>query len=408
MPEFDYKAAKRDGSTQEGRLEAASQEAALRQLRMQGLTPIRLAAASGVFAERAQKQSGGLFRRGQPGAREVLAMTNDLSVLLRAGLPLDRAFGVMIGINAHPGMTQVMADLLESVKGGRSLSQALEKHQELFGDFYINMIRAGETGGQLVEVFARLVEHLERSRELRESIVSALIYPAILIVVAILSVALMLGFVVPQFESVFADMGESLPLPTRIIIALGDGVAAYGWLLLLLVVAMVFGWRHWSRTPAGIQWRDRRILRLPLLGPVLLKYQVTRFARTLGSLLHGGVPLLDALRIAIATLGNKHLRDAMVEVPSAIKAGGRMAGALQDCGFFPGMALQVVQIGEEAGKLDTMLLELARVYDGEVQAGVKRALTMLEPVIIFVMGALIAAIILSILMGIMSVNELAV
>lgn len=410
MPEFDYRAARRNGSIQEGRIDAASQEAAQRQLRAQGLTPIRLQPAVGVFARGGSGAQGtaGRLRRNRAGAAEVLAMTSELGVLLRAGLPLDRAFRVMIGMNAHPVMSLIMSDILESVKAGRGLSQALGKHRELFGDFYINMIRAGEVGGQLVDILARLTEHLERSRQLRESIISALLYPMILLVVAVLSVTLMLGFVVPQFEAVFAGMGKSLPLATRIVVALGDGVSDYGWLLILLTVAAVFLWRRWRATPEGALWWDRRLLTLPVLGPVLVKYQVTRFARTMGSLLGGGVPMLESLGIAVGTFDNLHLRTAMESVTPAIKGGGRMAAALENTGIFSGMAMQMVQIGEETGRLDSMLLELARVYDNEVQAGVKRALTLLEPVIIFVMGALIAAIIISILMGIMSVNELAI
>lgn len=211
MPEFRYRAADRQGALREGQLRADSADAALRQLRQQGLTPIGLTeggSSSATASSGALVQTTSRPRRARrPGAEDVLAMTNELTVLLRAGLPLDRAFKVMIGMNANPAMTEVLAQILDAVKGGKGLSQALRPHVALFGEFYINMVRSGEAGGRLGEVLARLGEHLERSRALRQSVISALIYPSILIVVAILSVFLMLGFVVPQFETLFCRHG---------------------------------------------------------------------------------------------------------------------------------------------------------------------------------------------------------
>ncbi|MFA5627725.1 MAG: type II secretion system F family protein [Thiohalomonadaceae bacterium] len=408
MLEFDYKAARRNGTLQEGRITASNQEIAQRQLRAQGLTPISLQQAVGTFAKAGSSAKFSFMQRNKVGSTEVLAMTSELNVLLRAGLPLDRAFRLMIETNAHPGMSLVINDILESIKSGRGLSQALGKHRELFDEFYINMIRAGEASGQVSETLQRLSEHLERSRQLRESIVSALIYPIILLVVAVLSVALMLGFVVPQFESVFASMGKSLPLPTRIIIALGDGIANYGWLMILVIIALALLWRHWRATPTGTLWWHRRLLSLPVFGQLLVKYQITRFARTMGALLRGGVSMLESLDIAVDTFDNRHLNNAMQGVNPAVKGGSRMAPALKSTGIFSGVALQMVQIGDESGQLDEMFLNLANIYDNEVQAGIKRSLTLLEPVIIFLMGTLIAVIIISILMGIMSVNELAI
>ncbi|KON79856.1 type II secretion system F family protein [Azoarcus sp. PA01] len=412
MVDYAYRAARADGQILEGHLEAASKDLALRMLRSQGYTPIRIDEAGGAatpFAAPAHTtRPAGLFASDRgPGASDVHALTGELSIMLRAGLPLDRALRVLAGMTTKPSVRAIIDDLLAGVKAGKGLSQALAPHRPLFGEFYINMVRSGEAGGELADVLARLTEHLERMRALRESVVSALIYPAILVVVAVVSVFLMLAFVIPQFESLFEDMGDALPLPTRMIVAAGHVVVDWGWMLVLALAAAILILRRWSRTPNGRQWLDARILRLPVLGPVVQKFEITRFARSMGTLLHSGISIVTAIRIASDTIGNVHLRSAMTGVVPAIKQGGRMADALAATGLFTPLALNMVRLGEETGRLDEMLLDLARVHDGEVQAGVKRALTLLEPLLILALGAVIASIIISILMGILSINELA-
>lgn len=428
MPEFSWRAAQADGRMVDGRIEASGRDHALRLLRTKGLTPLRIdpvesaddagsqAAPVGAGtqpgppadASSAAQRRGRLFSSDRgPGQADVHNLTGELSVMLRAGLPLDRALRVLIGMGGKPSVTALLEDVFKSVKSGKGLSQALTPHQALFGDFYINMVRSGEAGGQLADVLGRLAEHLERVKELRESVISALIYPAILVVVAAISVFLMLGFVVPQFESLFEDMGEALPLPTRVIVAAGHLVADWGWLIALVVAGIVWLVRRWLGTAPGREWRDAWLLRLPVLGEVVRKYEITRFARSMGTLLGNGVPIVTALRIAAETMGNKRLRAAMGSVAPAIKQGGRMADALAKTALFTPLALNMVRLGEETGRLDSMLQELARVHDAEVQSGVKRALTLLEPMLILTLGMVIAAIIVSILMGILSVNQLA-
>lgn len=422
MAEFAYRAADPSGATRNGSLQAPSRDAALRQLRAQGLTPLRLVeAAAGApaappsaaapSAAAPPAGAGARVWRGRdrgPNAADVHHLTSELAVMLRAGLSLDRALRVQVGMSAKPSLTALFEEILRAVKSGSGLSQALAARRALFGDFYINMVRSGEAGGHLGEVMERLAEHLERLRALRESVISALIYPAILVAVAVVAVALMLGFVVPQFETLFADLGEGLPLPTRMIVGLGHLIADWGWLLALLVAAGIWLARRRLATDAGRAWRDARLLRLPVFGDIVRKYELTRFARSLGTLLGNGVPIVTAVGIARDTMGNDRLRAAMDEVAPAIKQGGRLADALEKTGLFTPLGLNMVRLGEETGALDAMLLELARVHDGEVQAGVKRALTLVEPLLILTLGAVIAAIIVSILMGILAVNELAI
>lgn len=415
MPEFDYRAASAAGKLVDGRIDAGSPDAAMRQLRSQGLTPIRVSDAlqpgvgrAGPGSAAIQRGVRGFRRRRAPDHQDVYTFTSELAVMLRAGLPLDRALRVQIGMSINPAFAAILEDIFESVKGGDSFSQALVTHQALFGEFYLNMVRSGEAGGQLAEVLSGLAEHLERVKALREGVVSALIYPAILVVVAAISVFLMLGFVVPQFEALFADMGEALPLPTRAIVAAGHAVSEWGWVIAGVTILGFWLLRRWLSTSAGRQWRDARVLGIPVLGAVVKKYEVTRFARSMGTLLGNGVPIVSAIRIATDTVSNRHLRAAMGQVAPMIKQGGRLADALEGSGLFSPLALNMVRLGEETGQLDAMLLELARVHDAEVQAGVKRALTLVEPLLILTLGAVIAAIIVSILMGILAVNDLAI
>ncbi len=403
MPVFSYKAIGRDGKSLAGTIEADGPELATRQLRGQGLTLLKLEAGGSNAAETVSRRS----RKG-PGRQEILSMTSELAVLLRAGLPLDRALKVLIDMAAQPQMDLLLNDLLSAVKGGKSLSQALQPHEAVFGSFYLNMVRAGEASGLLSDVLDRLVEYLENAKANRDTVVSALIYPAILAVVAVLSIVVMLGFVVPQFESLFDDMGEALPPLTQMVVGGADFLARWGWLLLLLVLGGFAYLRHWLSTDAGRESLHRRLLALPLAGGIIFEFELSKFARTVGTLLHNGVSLLRAISIAIDTVDNVVIKQSLQVLPPAVKAGKRMSVALEGTGMFTPMVIQMTRVGEESGSLDQMMLELARVFDGHVQSGVKRGLSLLEPVLILGMGAVIAVIIIAILMGIISVNDLAV
>lgn len=402
MATFSYKAIGRDGKSSEGVIEADGLELASRQLRSQGLTLLKLE-AGGTLDAAAQRVAGK-----PPGRQEVLSMTTELSVLLRAGLPLDRALKVLIDMATLPQMLALLNDLLKTVKGGKPLSGALVRHEKLFGNFYISMVRSGEASGQLSAVLDRLVEYLENARANRDTVVSALIYPAILLVVASLSIVLMLGFVVPQFESLFEDMGDALPALTQMVLSGADFIKSWGWLLLIVLIGGGIVFRNWSSTEQGKFALDQRLLKLPLAGGIVFEFEVSKFARTTGTLLGNGVSLLKAISIAIETVDNRVIRDALQVLPPAVKAGKRMSVALEESKMFTPMVIQMIRVGEESGSLDKMMLELAKVFDDHVQSGVKRGLALLEPILILTMGFIIAVIIIAILMGILSVNNLAV
>lgn len=400
MPSYSYKALKRDGSVLQGSTDAASKEHVSRQLRSQGLVVISVDLSSDSLP--AGSRSGSRFNKTQ-----VLSFTSELAVLLKAGLPLDRALKVLIDMSEGGAAKALLDNLLSTVKGGKGLSFALAENPEVFDSFYISMIRSGEASGNLAAVLNRLAAQLENARQVRSSVISALIYPAILAVVALVSVLVMLGFVVPQFDALFADMGEALPVVTQLVISGGEAIKHHGLYWLAGLVAL--GWlvQRWLRTPAGKEWLDGRMLRLPVLGGVVFKYEVARFARTIGTLLESGVPLIQALNISTSTVSNNIVRRALEAIVPEVKKGGRVSQSMAEAGIFSPMVIQMVRVGEESGQLDQMMLELARVYDDEVSAGVKRSLTLLEPVLILGMGGMIGFIIVAILLGILSVNDLA-
>ena len=417
MPDFVWRAATAAGKVEEGRLSAPSSAAALRQLREQGLTPLRIddaaSASAGTTASKAAAaalpgQAKARQAKGPANAADVLALTSELAIMLRAGLALDNALRVLIDMSHKPSVAALVQGILDAVKGGTPLSRALAAHRDLFSDFYVNMVRSGEVSGQMPAVLDRLVEHMERQRALRESVISATIYPAILLGVAVLSLVAMLGFVVPQFEKLFTEMGDALPMPTRIVMGMGHAFKQYGLVMAVLGVGVVLLLLRWFRSPAGRQWWQSRLLHLPLMGSLARKYQLTLFSRSLGTLLGNGVPMLTALHIATDTVGNAVLHKALAKVAPIVKEGGRVAQAMSATGIFEPLAINLIRVGEETGRIGPMMLELSNILNREVETGIKRLLTLVEPVLILVLGVLIAAIIVSILLGILSINDLAV
>jgi general secretion pathway protein F len=323
MPAFAYKAIGRDGKAQQGVIEADALDMATRQLRSRGLTPLKI-------------EEGGQEDQGKPPTRqEILSMTSELSVLLRAGLPLDRALKVLIDMDGQPRMRSVLTELLKAVKGGKALSMALQPFEETFGSFYLSMVRAGEASGQLSAVLDRLVEHLESAKATRDSVVSAMIYPAILLVVAVLSIVVMLGFVVPQFETLFNDMGDALPTMTKGVIAAAEFIKAWGFFMAIIAVIAGLIFQRWASSDAGKAVLDRRLLALPIAGNIAFEYEMAKFARTVGTLLGNGVSLLKAIQIAIDTVGNLPLKEGLAVLPPAVKAGKRMSIALDETKCLP-------------------------------------------------------------------------
>jgi len=405
MPRYRYEAVDAVGETLRDELDATSPEAAVECLRDQGLLPLSVTEIKGSWPRGGFGQP--LFsKRRSISQKSIVLLTQQLSSLLNAGLPLDRALTILLGVAGDEQNKALLERVQEKVRGGSSLADALEA-QGVFSRFYLNMIRAGEAGGALEAVLKRLTEFLERSRALRESVTSALIYPIILLSVAALSVIILLTFVVPQFQRLFADAGRTLPLATQIVIAIGDGFRHYWWVGVIVIGLIVAGMRQQLSQPESRARWDRWFLRLPLFGDLIARVETARLSRTLGTLLGNGVSLLNALTIVRETLSNQVLAAALGEVAEHVKTGRGLADPLSESEVFPKLAVQMIRVGEETGQLQEMLLQVADTYDGEVQTAVKRMLTLLEPALILGLGVIIAGIIMSILVAILSLNELA-
>jgi general secretion pathway protein F len=294
----------------------------------------------------------------------------------------------------------------DDLRGGKSLSQAIEARRDVFSRFYVNIIRAGEAGGALGNVLTRLSDTMERNKELRESVISALIYPTILIGVAVISLMVIVAYVVPQFEQVFAQAGHALPLPTQIVVFVGTGVKQWWWAMAALVALFIVWMRRRLRNPVVRGRWDARLLRWPLIGDVVTKVETARFARMLATLLGNGVTLLSAIAIVKETLGNSVLANALDGVISRLREGKGFGRPLAETGLYPRLAVQMILVGEESGRLEEMLNRVAEIYDREVAMAIKRFLAVLEPVLILSLAVLILSIVLSILMGVMGMSEL--
>ena len=407
MALYRYRAVNAVGDVAAGELDAANEAEIVERLRDQGMMPMRVEAAVGErsVAERKDKRSS-IFAPRRVTRDHVLALTRELATLLRAGLPLDRALEILIGLAPAPPVARLLQTIRDDVRGGKALSQALDVHREVFSRFYVNIVRAGEAGGALGAVLQRLADTMERNKELRESVKSALIYPTILIGVAVTSVMVLLIFVVPQFQQTFSQAGKALPLPTEIVIILGTGLRKYWWLLLLSVFALTWLVRRRLKRPEVRFRHDARMLRAPLLGDLLAKVEVARFARTLATLLGNGVTLLAGLSIVKETMTNSVLAQALEGVVTRLREGKGFGRPLAETGLYPKLATQMILVGEESGRLEEMLNRVADVYDREVQMAVKRFLSVLEPMLILGLAVVIGGIVFSILLGVMGMSEL--
>jgi general secretion pathway protein F len=412
MPVYRYKAVNASGDVAVGELDAANEAEIVDRLRDQGLMPMQVArstagaAAQGAAPAGARTGRRRLFTPRRVTRDHVLALTRELATLLRAGLPLDRALEILIGLTESPPVEALLQRIRDDVRGGKSLSQALDARRDVFSRFYVNIVRAGEAGGALGSVLSRLAETMERNKELRESVVSALIYPTILIGVAVTSLMVILVFVVPQFEQTFAQSGKALPLPTQIVVAVGTTIKQWWWAGLGLIFLLVAWMRRRLRDPVVRHRWDARLLRWPLIGQLATKLETARFARTLATLLANGVTLLSGLSIVKDTLGNSVLANALDGVVARLREGKGFGRPLAETGLYPKLAVQMIMVGEESGRLEEMLARVADVYDREVALAIKRFLAVLEPALLLSLAVLIGGIVFSILLGVMGMSEL--
>lgn len=404
MALFSYKAINSLGETEEGVRDAVDEQGLIAALQSEGYIPIRVAPATA----RSFLGFGLGAKQSRLSQKEIGLLTGELATLLESGLPLDRSLSVLMDLTAdNERLSKLIGRVLERVKGGSSLADALEKQAGVFSKFYINMIRAGEAGGSLGEVLTRLSDYLERSRELKDTISTALIYPVILLVMSLVSLFVMLTFVVPQFTEMFESAGKALPLPTQIVVGLAEWLQSYWWMLVLIVIA-AYGYMNFQLAdPVTKKTWDKRFLAMPLFGSIILNKETANISRTLGTLLGNGVSILTALTIARETVDNLALAEVCADAEEQLKQGRNMSDALMEKGALPKMAMQMIKMGEETGRLEEMLLRVATIYDKQLRVAIQRMLALLEPALIITLGVMIAGIIVSILLAILSVNDLA-
>lgn len=405
MPLFHYKAATSAGEVLEGDMEAADRSDVVRKLQAQGHVPIRAEPLEGLEAKPARRVR--LLSKKRLGRRDVEVFTLELATLVRAGLSVDKALNIMGEIESHGPQRDLVLDLQRDVRGGMAFSEALAKRESLFSRFYVNIVRAGELSGAMDQSLSRLSRFLEDARELRKEVGNALLYPIILVVVALLSLAVILGVVVPQISAVFEDSGQSLPWFTKVVIGTGGFIETYGWVLALILAGGLAIGRHQAKDPEVRRSWDGFLLRLPLLRTLIAQIEAARFMRTLGTLIENGVNLLEALAISREVVSNRAIARRLEALSSRVREGQGLARPLMEANVFPSLASHLVRVGEETGSVDAMLLHLAAIYEREVQTTVKRMVTLLGPILILGLAVFIAAIMFALVVPILSINDLA-
>ncbi len=404
MAFFQYRAADQAGKLVEGVMEADAEQGVIVRLREMGCVPLRIA----LPTERAAgtRHQSVLASRRKISQQQLLQFTRELGTLLGAGLPLDRSLSILGGLIEGGEFSKTLRSLVEAVRAGKSLAASMGEHPDVFPKIYVNMIRAGEAGGIMEGVLRYLAEYLESTLALKEDIKSALIYPAILASAASISLVVLFVFVIPKFAAIFRDNVRAIPLITKVIIELSQFLAQYGWAVLLVLCAAVVAAVFYIKSPEGRGKWDRFCLNGWLVGDLVRKFETARFSRTLAALLKGGVPVLEALGTVQGVVGNRLLARAVEQVQLRVREGKGMARPLNESGFFPSLALNMIAVGEETGKLDGMLAEVANYYDQEVKRTTKRLTALLEPLLILGMGLIIGTVVVSMLLAIFSINDL--
>jgi len=400
MTTFFFRAVASDGKVRTGRLAGETDRFVARELRKQGLTPVYV----GVEPKKSRELKLPAFASGR--RKDVLFFTQELSTLLNAGVPLDRALAITAELTARPSFRTIVLDVLRVLKGGKPLADSLATHGEYFSELYVNMVRAGEASGALAVVFERLAE-FERSRnELRNYIVSAMIYPSLLCLVGLASVVILLTFVVPRFAALFEDSHMQMPLPTQIMLAASNFVKTWWWLAAL--VSMTISLRLYIGTAKGrLRW-DAWRLKLPLLGDALRKAETSRFARAMATLIGNTVPLVQCISISGAILNNRFIARGLEAVSQGVKRGEGIAAPITKVGVFPPLVGHLLTVGEETGRLDSMFTRMADIYEEDTREAIKRFTAIFEPIVILVMGVIVGGFILSILVAITSINDVTI
>ena len=407
MTFYSYRATDPSGKVVTAVMEADSEGTVVSTLQEKGLIPIHIIDGGA----KAVKKNGLLsldlvFLFHRVSTKDVMCFTQDFSALLKAGLPVDRSLKILVESSENLRFKAIAKDILKGIEGGRDLSDVMGGYPQVFSKFYVNMVKAGEVGGILEKVLERLGIFLESSQELKDHITSALVYPIFLLGVGGLSIIVLMIFVIPKFAIIFADMGGAIPLSTRLLLFSSDCFRQYWWAMLMVFFALGVSFNLFIKRP-GIRLKlDLIKVKAPLVGELVKQIEVGRISRTMGTLSNSGVPILDALLLVRDTISNKVIADAMNGIFNRVKEGEKLSLSLGETGIFPSLAIQMIKVGEETGKLSEMLLRIADNYEKNVKNLVKRLTSLMEPAMILLMGIVVGFIVVSMLMAIFSMNDM--
>lgn len=402
MPEFLYKAATPNGQTIEGFMEGRDEGSIVESLHRFGYIPIRIQ----TVEKKEPILTLSSFFPKRVSTRDLLVFTQELSTLVAAGLPIDRSLGILGELTENARLRKGIREILKRVEGGSSLAEALEAHPKIFPKLYVNMVRAGEVGGFLDSVLLRLSHYLQSVEEIREALLSVMIYPLILTFVSGISITILVTFVVPRFARIFSDIGQAIPMPTQIVLTISHFVRSYWWIGAGFILLLYLLLKAYTRNEENKWHWDRFKLKWFILGDLFQKMEVARFARTLGTLLQSGVSILSALDLVREISQNRVISKAIGYLHDRLREGKGISKSLNETTVFPPLAIHMIGVGEETGRLDEMLLRVAEVYEENVRNSMKRLISLIEPMIILIMGGLVGFIVISMLLAIFSINEI--
>ncbi len=397
---FTWEGKTRQGAVQKGELSANNKEEVFALLRKQNITPINVAAKP-----REIKLSFGAPKIED---RDVVIFTRQLATMIDAGLPLVQCLDILGNQTENKTLAKTIVQVRTDVESGSTFAEALRKHPKAFDNLYVNMVAAGEAGGILDTILQRLAAYMEKFAKIKKQIKSAMIYPSVIMFVAVAVVALLLVVVVPMLATMFAEAGQALPLPTRIVVATSNFLKGWGGLSLLIAIIGAFvGIKQWRKTEKGLKVTDALALKLPIVGDLIRKVSVAKFTRTLGTLLTSGVPILEGLMIVARTAGNKIVEEAILTTRTSVSEGKTLAEPLTKFKVFPAMVTQMIAVGEATGALDNMLTKIADFYDDEVDAAVATLTSMLEPILMIFLGTTVGFVIIAMYMPIFQMGAVA-
>jgi type IV pilus assembly protein PilC len=385
MPQYTYTARAVNGELKSATIDAPSRDDVIKQLRQLKLNVVKIDEGTAN-----RKKRGGSIKM-----RDVVIFTRQFSTMINAGLPLVQALDILATQSENPALKDVTRQVVFDVESGNTLADAMRKHPRAFSDLYVNMVAAGEAGGILDTILMRLAVFMEKNDALVRKVKGAMIYPGVIISVAAIAITVLLIFVIPTFENMFASVNLALPLPTRIVIGISRGLKSYWYIVLGAAMGIYFAIRNYYRTSGGKLTIDKLLLKMPVLGDVLRKSAVSRFTRTLGTLISSGVSILDGLEITAKTSGNRVIQDAIMESRSSIAGGDTIAAPLKKSAVFPPMVISMIAVGEQTGGLDEMLTKIADFYDEEVDAAVSGLLALMEPLMIVFLGVVVGGMVVA-------------